>query len=173
MFPQQSLVVTLLLSLVSTLLFSRTGGILSHLNSSTHRFPRFPPSNLRFYVMLVVISLAFAATDTAFCKSSYLSRIGRIENHSCSACGHMSQDTLISFYTVPLRTLCVARSLAIFCLCATSGLGPWELPNFWGSMVFRHQPIPRKGSGNNNNIKTEIADALLRYKESKQIQTFL
>ena len=41
--------------------------ILSHLNSSTHRFPRFPSSNLCFYVMLAVISLAFAATDTAFC----------------------------------------------------------------------------------------------------------
>ena len=41
--------------------------ILSHLNSSTHRFLRFPPSNVCFYVMLVVISLAFAATDTAFC----------------------------------------------------------------------------------------------------------
>ena len=37
--PLQSLVVSLLLSLVSTLAFSRTGGILSHQNSSTHRFP--------------------------------------------------------------------------------------------------------------------------------------
>ena len=67
LFPLQSLVVTLLLSLVSTLLFSRTGGILSHLNSSTHRFQRFSPSNLCFYVMLAVFSLVFAATDTVFC----------------------------------------------------------------------------------------------------------
>ena len=37
----QSLVVSLLLFLVSTLVFSQTGGVLSHLNSSTHRFPRF------------------------------------------------------------------------------------------------------------------------------------
>ena len=36
--PPQSLVVSLLLSLVSTLVFSRTGGALSHLNSLTHRF---------------------------------------------------------------------------------------------------------------------------------------
>ena len=35
----QSLVVSLLLSLVSTLLCSRTGGILSHQNSLTYRFP--------------------------------------------------------------------------------------------------------------------------------------
>ena len=67
LFPQQSLVVSLLLPLVFTLLFCRTGGILSHLNSSTHRLPRFPPRNLRFYVMFAVFSLAFAATDTIFC----------------------------------------------------------------------------------------------------------
>ena len=37
--PLQSLVVSLLLSLASALLFSRTGGVLSHRNSLTHRFP--------------------------------------------------------------------------------------------------------------------------------------
>ena len=41
---------------------------------------------------------------------SYLSRIGRIENPSCSACGHSSQTPLISFCTVQLRTLCAALS---------------------------------------------------------------
>ena len=54
-------------SFISGIHFSRTGGTLSHLNSSTHRIPRFPPNNLCFYVMLAVFSLAFAATDTAFC----------------------------------------------------------------------------------------------------------
>ena len=29
----------------------------------------------------------------------------------------------------------------------TSGPDPGELPGFWGSMVFRHAPMPRKGSG--------------------------
>ena len=29
----------------------------------------------------------------------------------------------------------------------TSGPDPGELPGFWGSMVFRHSPISRKGSG--------------------------
>ena len=64
--PMQSLVVSLLLSLVSTLVFSRSGGILSHLNSLTHRFPRLPPRNLCSLVILVVSSLVFAAMDTAF-----------------------------------------------------------------------------------------------------------
>ena len=64
--PPLSLVVSLLLSLVSTLVLSRTGGVPSHLNSSTHRFPQFSPRNLCSHVMLAVSSLVFAATDTAF-----------------------------------------------------------------------------------------------------------
>ena len=64
--PLQFLVVSLL-SLVSTLLFSRTGGVLSHLNFLAHRFPRFPPRNFCSLVMLAVFSLFCAATDTAFC----------------------------------------------------------------------------------------------------------
>ena len=79
---------------------------------------------------------------------SYLSRIGRIENSSCSACGHSSHTSLISFCTVQLQTLCAAHSLATLCHSTTSGPDPGELPGFWGSMVFRHAPIPRKGSGN-------------------------
>ena len=78
---------------------------------------------------------------------SYLSRIGRIENSSCSACGHLSQDISHLFCTVQLRTLCAAHSLVTLCLFMTSGPDPGELPGFWGSMVFRHAPIPRKGSG--------------------------
>ena len=64
--PLQSLVVSLLLSLVSTLVFSRTGGVQPHRSILTHRFPRFPPRNLCSLVMLAVSSLVFAATDTAF-----------------------------------------------------------------------------------------------------------
>ena len=67
LFPQQSLVVSLLFSLVSIFLFSRTGGILSHLNFSTHRIHRFPPRNLCCYIMLAVFSLVYAGTDTVFC----------------------------------------------------------------------------------------------------------
>ena len=73
----QSLVVSLLLSLVSTLVFLRTGGMLSHLNSLTRRFPRFLPRNLCSLVTLAVPSLVFAATHTVSI-SPYFSRIGRI-----------------------------------------------------------------------------------------------
>ena len=64
--PLQSLVVFFLLSLVSTLVFSRTGGVLSLQSILTHRFPQFPLRNLCSLVMLAVSSLVFAAMDTAF-----------------------------------------------------------------------------------------------------------
>ena len=37
----------------------------------------------------------------------------------------------------------------------TSGPDPGELPGFWGSMVIRHAPIPRKGSGNQQQQQLE------------------
>ena len=64
--PPQSLVVSLLLSVVSTLVFSRAGGVQSHQSSLTHRFPQFPLSNLCSLVVLVVSSPVYAATDTVF-----------------------------------------------------------------------------------------------------------
>ena len=64
--PPQSLVVSLLLSLVNTLVLSRTGGVLSLPSILTHKFPRFPLTNLCSLVMLAVSSLVFAAMDTAF-----------------------------------------------------------------------------------------------------------
>ena len=65
--PPQSLVVSLLLSLVSTFVSSRTGGVLSLQSILTHRFPQFPLRNLCYLVMLAVSSLVFAAMNTAFC----------------------------------------------------------------------------------------------------------
>ena len=79
---------------------------------------------------------------------SYLSRIGRIKNPSCSACGHSSQDTSHLILHCPatnsLRRSLFGDPLSMY----DSGPDPGELPGFWGSMVFRHAPIPRKGSGN-------------------------
>ena len=63
--PLQSLVVFFLLSLVSTHHFSLTGGVLSHQNSLTHRFPRFPPRNSCSLITLAMCFFAFAST--AYC----------------------------------------------------------------------------------------------------------
>ena len=46
--------------------FFRTGGVLSHQNFLTHRFPRFPPRNLCSLVTLAVCFLVVAATNTVF-----------------------------------------------------------------------------------------------------------
>ena len=54
--PLQSLVASFLFSFVPTLVFSRTKDVLSHRNSLTHMFPRFPPRNLCSLVTLAVFS---------------------------------------------------------------------------------------------------------------------
>ena len=69
--------------------------------------------------------------------SSYLSRIGKIENSFCSACGHSSQDTSHLILHCP-ATNSLRRLLF------GSGPGPGEFPGFWGFMVFRHAPFSRK-----------------------------
>ena len=67
--------------------------------------------------------------------SFYLSRIGRSENFSCSACGHSSQNTSHLILHCP-ATDSLRRSLfGNFCLSTTYGQDTGELPGFWGSMV--------------------------------------
>ena len=88
---------------------------------------------------------------------SYLSRVGRIENPSCSACGHSFQDTSHLIVHCPAVDSLRRSLFATLFLFTTSGPGPGELPGFWGSMVFRHAPIPSKGSCyNNNNIALHL-----------------
>ena len=64
----------------------------------------------------------------------------------------------LSFCTVQLRTLCAVHSLTTLCFSTTSGLGPGGFPGFWGSMVFRHDLILRKGSGKQQqqHVKDQI-----------------
>ena len=106
-------------------------------------------------------SLSSLVQWTSLLLGSYFSRIGRIENPSCSARGHSSQDTSHLILHCPAaHSLRPAHSLATLCLFTTSGPDPGscpasgapscpdpgELSGFWGSMAFRHAPIPRKGS---------------------------
>ena len=84
----------------------------------------------------------------SFLLSSYLSRIGRIENPSCSACGHSSQDISHLILHCPATDSLRRSIFGDSRLSTTSGPDPGELPGFWGSMVFRHALIPRKGLGN-------------------------
>ena len=61
---------------------------------------------------------------------SYLSRIGKIEKPSCSACGHSFQDTSHLILHCPATNSLRRSLLATLCLSTTSGLGPGELPSF-------------------------------------------
>ena len=82
--------------------------------------------------------------------SSYLSRYGRIKNPSCSARGYSSQDISHLILHCP-ATDSLRRSLFVSLRPPVQTLG--EFPGFWGSMVFRHAPIPRKGSGKQQQQK--------------------
>ena len=146
--PPQSHVVSLFLPLVSTLVLSRTGGVLSLQSILTHRFPQFPLRNLCSLVMLAVSSLVFAAMYTAFIYVPISLGLAESGMLLAAPVDTRPRTSLISFCTLQLRALCAAHSLATLRLSMTSGSDPGEFPGFWGSMVFRHAPIPRKGSGN-------------------------
>ena len=119
-----------------------------------HRLPGVEKIKLKFVPGLIQIaSLRFIEALkriednrhsflwTLFC---YLSRIGRIENSLSSAFGHSTQDTpriLRCSATDSLRCSLFDN----FCHSTKSSPSLWELPGFWGSMVFHHAPIPWKG----------------------------
>ena len=96
-------------------------------------------------------SCSVCPLSSSLVLGSYLSRIGRIENPSCSDCRHLSQDSFHLILRCPamdsLRRSLFGDSLSLYDLCQDRG----ELPSFWGSMVFRHVPIPLKRSCNSNN----------------------
>ena len=87
------------------------------------------------------------ATDTAFFWVLISRGLAELRILLAAPVDTHPRTSLISFCTVQLRTLCAAHSLATLRLFTTSGPDPGELPGFWGSMVFRHVPIPQKGSG--------------------------
>ena len=107
--------------------------------------------------MLAVSSLVFAAMDTAFFL--VLISLGLAESRilSVAPVDTRPRTPLISLCTVQLRTLYATHSLATLCLSTTSGPEPGELPGFWGSMVFRYAPIPRKGLGKQQHAKTKAS----------------
>ena len=134
--PLQSLVVYLLLSLVSTLLFTDWRRTVSSnffdtqvpsISTKKLVLPRHPHcilSRLRCYGHNLLLS-------------SYHSRIGRIENPSCSACGHSSQDTSHLILHCPamdsLRRSLFGDSLSLYNL--------WSRP--WGvARILRLHGLP-------------------------------
>ena len=145
--PLQSLVVSLLLSLVSTLLFSQTGDVLSHRNSLTQKFPRFPPSNLCSLCHACCVLSRLCCNGHSLLLSYYLSRIGGIENPSCSICGQLSQDTshliLYSPATNSLHRSLFGDSLSLYDLWSR----PWGVSRLLGLHGLLPCPHPLEGVG--------------------------
>ena len=114
-----------------TPVFSRTAGVLSHLNFLTHRFPRFPPRNLVLPRHARCVLSRLRCNEHRLLLSSSLFRIGSIENPSCSARGHLSSHSALSSYELfaPLtlwQLSILLRPLAqTLESCQTSG-APWS-----------------------------------------------
>ena len=89
--PLQSLVVSFLLSLVSTL-FSDWRHTVSSKFFDTQVTSIFIDELVLPHHARCVLS-CLCCNRHSLLLGSYLSRIGRIENRSCSTCGHSSQDT--------------------------------------------------------------------------------
>ena len=134
--PLQFLLVSLLF-LLSTLLFSRTGGALSHRNSSTRKFLDFLRGTYAPSSCSLCLLSGLCCNGHSLLLSSYFSRIGRTENSSCSACVHSPQDTskLILHFpaTDSLRRSLFGDSLSLYDL--------WF--RLWGvARLLRHHGIP-------------------------------
>ena len=143
--PLQSLVVSILF-LLSTLLFSRTGGVLFHLNSLTQRFPRFLLKNLCSLVTFAVFSLVFAATDTVDRKILILLRLAELRILLAAPADTCSKTPLISFCIVQLRTLrrsILGNSLSLYDLWSR----PWGVARLLGLYGFPLCPHPSERVG--------------------------
>ena len=90
----------------------------------------------------------FRCNGHSLLLGSYLSRIGRIENSSCSACGHSSQDISHLILHCPatdsLRRSLFGDPLSLYDLWSR----PWGVARLLGLHGLPPCPIPRKGSGN-------------------------
>ena len=77
--------------------------------------------------------------------SSYLFRIGRIENPFCSACGHSSQDTshLIPHCPATLRRWLLGDSMSLYEFWST----PWGVARLLGLHGLPPCPHPSEGVG--------------------------
>ena len=77
--------------------------------------------------------------------SSYFTRTSRIENPSCNACGHPSQDIFHPHSGLSSYGLFAPLALWRLFVSTISGTGRGELSGFWISMVLRHAPSLGRG----------------------------
>ena len=80
--------------------------------------------------------------------SSYVSRIGRIENATCSVFGHSSQDTSHLFLHCPATDSFCCSLFGDPLFLYNFWSRPGEFLGFWGFMIICDAPIFWKGPGN-------------------------
>ena len=98
----------------------------------------------------------FRCNGHSLLLDSYLSRIGRMENPSYSACGHSSQDTSHLILHCPatdsLRRSLFGDSLYLYDLWSRT----WGVARLLGLHGLPPCPHPRKGSGNQQQQQQPI-----------------
>jgi len=94
----------------------------------------------------------YTINHSKLCITSYLCKIKRKENSSCSACGHHLQDLTNLLLDCPASEPLRRAIFGITSSILTSGpdLAAW--PDCWVSVKFLQAPIPRKGSGSTTII---------------------
>ena len=126
-----------------------------------------PPMSLGFTEELLFsrhygcVLFRFCCSGHSHLLNSYLSRIARIENpHAAPAIIRFRTPLTSPLSHFPLSSYELFASLALY-----RDLSVFDLwlrlrgfPVFWISMVFRHAPIPREGSGKNNNSNHRSTD---------------
>ena len=141
----QFIVVSLLLSLVSTLVFSRTGGILS--NQILPHTGFFDSEELVLPRHACCVLSRLRCNEHSLLLGSYLTMIGRIEKFFCSACGHSSQDISHLILHCPatdsLRRSLFGDSLPLYDLWSR----PWGVTRLLGHHGLSPFPHPLEGVG--------------------------
>ena len=125
--PQQSVVVSLPLSLVCTVVFSQTGGVLSLLNSLTHKFPQFPPRNLPSSRSVCSLSSTLQWTQPLFKFLSLQNWESFLQRLRTLVPGHLSFHSGLSSYRLfaPLALWRLSASLRPLVQALGSCLASW------------------------------------------------
>ena len=108
-------------------------------------------NRLVFSLHSFLLQKALHSGDLRNNKEFFLQRLETTRILPAAPADTRPRTPLVSFCTVQLRTLSAAYSLATLYFYTTSGPDPGELLEFWGSMIFCHVSIPRRGRVINNN----------------------
>ena len=143
--PLQSLVVSLLLSLVSTLVLSRTERRTVSSKFFDTQVPSISTEELVLPRHARCVLSRLRCNGPSLLLSSYLSRIGRIKNFFCSACEHSSQDTFHFILHCPgtdsLRRSLFGDSLSLYDIWSR----PWGVARLLGLHDLPPCPHPSEG----------------------------